>query len=145
MKNPIRQILPILLLLGIVPSLAMAEEGIVEIKEKMFLTQINDIYYNYDDYKDKKIVVEGMFALFESADGKSRSPVVFRYGPGCCSNDGWGGFLLDYKDNQPATKDWIRVVGTPEIRDSTLGLPELYLKVETLEVKTKRGLELVKQ
>ena len=32
----------------------------LEIGEKMFLTQINDIYNNFDLYKDKTVIVEGI-------------------------------------------------------------------------------------
>ena len=84
-----------------------SDSDILEIGEKMFLTQINDIYFNFDDYKDKTIVVEGIYALFYSWDGNETTPVVYRNGPGCCGNDGWGGFLLKYDGNFPNENDWI--------------------------------------
>ena len=65
------------------------DKNSLEISEKMFITQINDIYFNFDDYKDKTITVEGMYTLFYSPDGKESAPVVYRKGPGCCGNDGW--------------------------------------------------------
>lgn len=71
-----------------------AEGDVLEIGEKMFLTQISDMYCNFDHYKDKTIIVEGMYAQFYSWDGSETAPVVYRNGPGCCGNDGWGGFLL---------------------------------------------------
>lgn len=37
---------------------------VLEIKEKLFITQINDIFYNFDDYKDKIIVIEGISGHF---------------------------------------------------------------------------------
>ncbi|MGI6722345.1 MAG: hypothetical protein ACOX4I_07380 [Anaerovoracaceae bacterium] len=117
---------------------------VLEISEKMFLTQINDIYCNFDSYKDKTIIVEGMFTRFDSADGSRSVPVVYRKGPGCCGNDGWGGFLLKYDGEFPGENAWIRVTGTPELikeGNST----DLYLEVTSLKVKTKRGAEFVSQ
>lgn len=121
-----------------------AEGDVLEIGEKMFLSQINDMYFNFDNYKDKTIVVEGMYALFYSWDGSKTSPVVYRNGPGCCGNDGWGGFLLKYDGEYPNENDWIRVTGTPELVEDGYYL-NLYLNVTSLEVKTERGAEFVTQ
>ncbi|WP_262428359.1 TIGR03943 family putative permease subunit [Paratissierella segnis] len=121
-----------------------SDSDILEIGEKMFLTQINDIYFNFDDYKDKTIVVEGIYALFYSWDGNETTPVVYRNGPGCCGNDGWGGFLLKYDGNFPNENDWIRVTGTPELVTEEY-YTDLYLNVSSIEVKTERGAEFVAQ
>ena len=121
-----------------------AEDDVLEIGEKMFLTQINDMYYNFDNYKDKTIIVEGIYALFYSWDGDETAPVVYRNGPGCCGNDGWGGFLLKYNGEYPNENDWIRVTGTPELVEEGYFL-NLYLNVTSLEVKTERGAEFVTQ
>lgn len=117
---------------------------VLEIREKMFLTQINDIYNRFDSYRDKLIVVEGMYTVFYSWDGTESSPVVYRNGPGCCGNDGWGGFLLKYTGEAPEDHAWIRVTGTPElVKDGPF--THLYLHVMSLEVKEERGAEFVAQ
>lgn len=121
------------------------EQSILEISEKVFITQINDIYYNFSDYKNRTIAVEGMYAIFWEWDEELRSPAVFRYGPGCCENDGWGGFLLNYDGEFPEVNDWIRVVGTPEIVTASDGYKDLYLNVISLEVMDERGEEMVLQ
>lgn len=126
------------------PTVESAEGDVLEIGEKMFLTQINDMYYNFDNYKDKTIIVEGMYALFYSWDSSETAPVVYRRGPGCCGNDGWGGFLLKYGGEYPNENDWIRVTGTPELVEEGYYL-NLYLNVTSLEVKTERGTEFVTQ
>lgn len=126
------------------PVAESTEGDVLEIGEKMFLTQINDMYYNFDNYKDKTIIVEGMYALFYSWDGSKTAPVVHRRGPGCCGNDGWGGFLLKYDGEYPNENDWIRVTGTPELVEEGYYL-NLYLNVTSLEVKTERGAEFVAQ
>ncbi len=125
----------------------LAEEtdsDVLEIKEKMFLTQINDIYYNFDSYQDKTIIVEGMYTLLYSWDGSKRIPGVYRKGPGCCGNDGWGGFFLNYDGTLPEENDWIRVTGTPELVVEE-GFTLLYLHVASIEVKEERGAEFVMQ
>ncbi len=116
---------------------------VLEIKEKLFITQINDIFYNFDDYKDKIIVIEGMYSEFTSLDGKSKSPVVFRFGPGCCNNDGWGGFLLkNYEGEKPKDKEWIKVIGTPLLVENGV-YKDLFLEVISLEILSERGAETV--
>lgn len=116
----------------------------IVIGEKMFLTQITDIYYNFDNYKDKKIVVEGMYTLFYNQDGVKNMPVVYRNAPGCCGNDGWGGFFLKYDGEFPQDNDWIRVTGTPELVENG-NFVDLYLNVEKIEVLDERGEEFVIQ
>ena len=85
-----------------------------------------------------------MYAPFYSRDGSKTAPVVYRRGPGCCGNDGWGGFLLKYDGEYPNENDWIRVTGTPELIEEGDYL-NLYLHVTSLEVKVERGAEFVIQ
>ncbi len=122
-----------------------SEQSILEITEKMFITQINDIYYNFDDYKDRTVAVEGMYAVFYAWDENLASPAVFRYGPGCCENDGWGGFMLDYDGELPEEDDWIRVVGVPKLVTAYDGYIDLYLDVDSIEILDVRGEEYVLQ
>lgn len=117
---------------------------VLEIREKMFLTQINDIYYNFDAYQDKTIIVEGMYTLLYAWDGSKRIPGVYRKGPGCCGNDGWGGFFLKYDGVLPQENDWIRVSGVPELEEGESFIT-LYLNVTSMEVKEERGAEFVMQ
>lgn len=122
-----------------------ADGEYLEIREKVFLSQINDIYSNFEDYANKKIIIEGMFSTFENIGSNQKIPVVYRRGPGCCGNDGWGGFLLRYQGSLPKENDWIRVVGNPLLEKTEDGYYNLYLQVESLEVKKDRGAEFVKQ
>ncbi len=122
-----------------------AKGGILEIKEKLFLTQINDIFYNFESYKDKTIIVEGMYSVLYSWDGSESVSVVYRRGPGCCGNDGWGGFVLKYDGSYPAENAWIRVTGVPELDVAPEGYTTLYLNVISIEEKAERGAEFVNQ
>ncbi len=121
------------------------DDSAIEISEKMFLTQIDDIYFNFDLYEGKTVVVEGMYNNFYAVDGETLFPVVYRRGPGCCGNDGWGGFYLSYDGTFPETDEWIRVTGTPVIKTDELGFQMLFLEVSSLEVKEERGAEFVSQ
>lgn len=125
-------------------KILIPEGKILEIKEKMFLTQINDIYFNFDSYKEKTIIAEGIYTELVSYIDNSTIPALYRRGPGCCGNDGWGGFMLDWNGKIPNENDWIRVSGKPYIKEYK-GYEDLYLKVETLEVKKERGAEFVNQ
>lgn len=125
-------------------STGTADGEIFEIREKMFITQINDIYLNIDDYKDKTIKVEGMYGVLVSYDSDDEYGVVYRNGPGCCGNDGWGGFFLNYDGELPEENDWIEVIGTPElVQDGAY--TDLYLNVTSLQIKEERGAEFVEQ
>lgn len=130
---------------SVASSNASTDESAIVISEKMFLTQIDDIYFNFDLYEGKTVVVEGMYNNFYAVDGETLFPVVYRRGPGCCGNDGWGGFYLSYTGTFPETDEWIRVTGTPVIKTDELGFQMLFLEVSSLEVKEDRGAEFVSQ
>lgn len=125
--------------------LDVPEGDTLEISEKLFLTQINDMYFNFSGYKEKTIIVEGMFTELVSWDGEQRYPAVYRRGPGCCGNDGWGGFILKYDGSYPKYDEWIRVTGRPVMEHTQDGYDNLYLVVNSLEVKQERGMEFVVQ
>ncbi|RRC94150.1 hypothetical protein EII25_01325 [Erysipelotrichaceae bacterium OH741_COT-311] len=118
------------------------DSNIIVVTEKLFLSQINDIYYNFSDYENKTIVVEGMYTLFSNEDKSKVVPVVFREGPGCCGNDGWGGFLLNIEPQDLPDKEWIKVTGKPYLEKED-GYTNLFLEVESIEVTLPRGKEFV--
>lgn len=127
-----------------VKDLSLSGE-VLEIGEKLFITQINDIYYNFEDYKDKTIVVEGMFTYLTNFK-KEKKPAVYRRGPGCCNNDGWGGFILELNQDPPKDNDWIRVSGKLKlVTDKSGRYRDLYLVADEIIVKEQRGLEEVLQ
>ena len=127
------------------PVQASSDGDVMEISEKMFLSQINDIYFNFDLYEDKTIVVEGMYNNFYALDGVTQFPVVYRRGPGCCGNDGWGGFYLRYEGEAPQTDQWIRVTGKPVMENDDKGYPMLFLHVTSIEPMEEPGAEFVAQ
>lgn len=122
----------------------------ITIQESQFMTQIDNIKRNIDEYKNKKITVEGMLGYYEEWDGSFKSYLVYRNGPNDYNNDIFAGFFMsDINIDEMMIDDWIRVIGTPYIvenYDSENVLRKyLFIKVEKLQVldNSERGLELV--
>ena len=90
--------------------------------------------------KGNTLEVEGMYRadiiLVEA------SHVVYRFGPGCCENDGWGGFFLNYDDERQKEKELIEVQGTPRIVQGSCA-KWLYLKIIRLTMNEERRVETV--
>jgi len=125
-----------------------SNDDIVEIKEKMFISQVNDIYMNAEDYLGKTIKLEGIFKNEKSYEGDQYCFVV-RYGPGCCGNDGIIGFEIKWDENnaKPYPKDdsWVESTGVLKQYEMD-GYPDyLYLDLISLNVLNKRGAETVVQ
>lgn len=114
------------------------EEETLVLKDKYFLTQLNDIYYNIDEYKGRKIEIEG----FPMSDEKST--FVGRYGPGCCSIDGYA--YIEYKFPEKLDlvneKDWIKVTGTIQKRYEG-NIIYVYINATSVEKLETRGTERV--
>ncbi|MDR2767500.1 MAG: metal ABC transporter permease [Treponema sp.] len=124
-------------------------DGIIEIREKMFIAQTNDVYLNAEDYLGKTIKVEGLFKS-ESYEDLSRTfCFVLRNGPGCCGNDQSAGFEVAWgigkEQNMPKEDDWVEAVGALSYYEED-GYPYLYLALNSLKVKNnQRGAEYVIQ
>ena len=118
------------------------KEEVVQIDDKMFLEQVNDIYINPDEYLGKKIKYEGIFEQHEVADGEQDYTAVFRYGPGCCGDDGVVGFEVLWDKEYPQTDDWVEVVGKLVNNDEG-GYQRLQLELDELTVLPTRGEEVV--
>ncbi|MDR1133833.1 MAG: hypothetical protein LBL05_06685 [Synergistaceae bacterium] len=132
------------LILCLLPVASFAGD-VVEIKEKMFVAQTNDVYINPDEYLGRTIKLEGMFGL----DNEVSPPVyyVFRYGPGCCGYDANAGFEVAWGDEKtayPDENDWVEAAGVLENYEYD-GEPYLRLALTSLTVKAERGLERVEQ
>lgn len=119
----------------------------VVVGDNYFDTTINDMYLNYNNYKDKKIEIEGIYFI--------NDPYTFvgRYSesnlcPNCPTGYSFIEYQLDGKLDYEFTdeKEWIKVIGTlQKANDETSNYEDyFYLKVISLEIMNKRGLETVK-
>lgn len=117
---------------------------LVEIKERMFIAQSNDIYLNTDDYEGKTIKYEGIYLPMEVPSLNRTYHYVIRYGPGCCGDDGMAGFEVAWDGEWPAENDWCEAVGTIETYEDQ-GYETLRLRLTSLKVLDQRGAEFVSQ
>lgn len=110
----------------------------IVMQDTQFITQINDIYYNFDEYKGKTIQIEG----FPMTNGQY--VFVGRYGPGCCSGDGYAFMEYEYPEKLDLEdeKDWIRVIGTIE-KGFDEGGEYIYIKATSVEKLETRGVDRV--
>ena len=115
---------------------------VVEIKEKMFIAQCNDVYLNPSEYENKKIKLEGMYDEYTDSVSSNTYRYIYRRGPGCCGNDGVAGFEILYDGPGPQVDDWIQLTGTVEVIEED-GSETVVLRVKELDVKQERGAEFV--
>ena len=128
----------------------------VVIKEANYVTYINDIYNNPDNYIGKVIQIDGMYTYEDFiAQGGGKYYYVYRQGPGCCGNDGsmcgveFSSADGTYPDYVPQSGDdnaahpWIKVIGTlKQYYEGETG-PYYTLENASYEVMTTRGAEVV--
>jgi uncharacterized membrane protein YcgQ (UPF0703/DUF1980 family) len=119
---------------------------LVEIKEKMFLAQTNDVYLNPEDYLGKTFKMEGIFQIQRYLDNDNPYYFVIRYGPGCCGNDGNAGFEVAWEGDgvYPQENDWVEAVGVLASYEEE-GYPYLCINLSSLQVLPQRGVEFVTQ
>ncbi|MDR2596782.1 MAG: hypothetical protein LBC76_05605 [Treponema sp.] len=126
----------------------VSNDNIIVIKEKMFVSQINDIYLNAEDYLGKTIKLQGLFKEEKPYEGDPYC-FVLRYGPGCCGFDGNVGFEIKWDENksQPFPKEdsWIETTGILKQYEEDGYDQYLYLDLISLNVLNKRGAEIVYQ
>jgi len=116
----------------------------IVIKEKMFIAQTNDIYFNTEDYLGKTIQYEGIFDIYEDPDSGEKYYTVIRYGPGCCGDDSNAGFEVEWDGGYPSQNDWVEVVGVLEKYEEGED-KYLRLALTSLTVLPTRGAEYVSQ
>lgn len=123
------------------------ENADIVVGDNYFDTTINDMFLNYDKYKDKKIEIEGIYFVNETYT------FVGRYSesnlcPYCPTGYSYLEYQLDGKLDYKFTdeKEWIKVIGTlQKANDETSNYEDyFYLKVINLEIMNKRGQETVK-
>ena len=119
-----------------------ADGDVIEIKERLFIAQTNDIYLNTEDYLGKTIKYEGLFKSYYWDVTETTYCYVIRYGPGCCSYDGEAGFEVMWDGPWPEEDDWTEAVGILEKYEED-GYEYLRLQLTSLKVLEERGQEYV--
>lgn len=118
----------------------------IEIKEKMFVAQTNDVYFNTADYLGKTFKYEGIFCRYDDVETGKTYYSVIRYGPGCCGVDANAGFEVKWDGDMeyPKQDDWVEAVGVLEEYEEN-GDSYLRLDLISLKVLETRGAEYVSQ
>jgi len=116
---------------------------VIEIREKMFIAQFNDIFLNLDQYMGSVFKYQGIFG---DLSGSDNGPYyfVYRNSPGCCGADGIVGFEVIWDQPYPPQHSWVEAVGTLE-RYEEWDNTYLRLRLASLTELTERGAEFVTQ
>ena len=122
----------------------LSSGDVIVIREKMFIAQTNDVYFNTEDYLGKTIQYEGIFDIYEAPESADKYYSVIRYGPGCCGVDANAGFEVKWDGEYPRQDDWVEVTGVLEEYEEE-GYKYLRLALTSLDVLTERGAEYVSQ
>ena len=127
------------------------DSGIVEIRENMFIAQINEINLNYREYLGRTIKLEGFFQHNYWEDYNWF--YVVRNVPDCCGDSGVLGFEVSWDpafdgtnydidmSQWPESNAWVEAVG--ELGNYEFFGNRLFLVLSELNVLEKRGLDLV--
>ena len=124
-----------------------ANSDVVEIRERLFIAQVNDVYLNPDDYWEKTIKYEGIFRK-EQYGELTPYCYVLRYGPGCCGDDGNVGFEVRWANEHtlpyPDNYSWVEARG--KLKTYSDGFYNyLYLELFSLTELSTKGNQYVSQ
>ena len=120
------------------------EKSVIEIGERMFLTQIQDIRFNSNDFLGRTIRLEGIFT------GISWNEAFYYYvvryaSDGCCGGDNVGFEVMWPKnliEQYPDNNSWVEATGVLKLLKDDI-YRNLYLELVSLNVLDKRGAEFV--
>ncbi|MDR2191475.1 MAG: hypothetical protein LBO62_01145 [Endomicrobium sp.] len=124
------------------------QNGVLEIRDRLFAAQVNDVYKNAKDYIGKTIKYQGVFGRYVEDASDVKNYYVIRYGPGCCGNDAYIGFevVLDgdkvSDKDYPAENEWVEAVGKVEEYDFE-GIKVLRIRLSSLKILQERGKEFI--
>jgi len=117
-------------------------ERLIEIGDRLFIMQVDNIYTNAQRYLGRMVQLQGIFETHHW-EGETFH-IVFRNAPGCCGDDGVVGFQLDLDGTPPlADNAWVEVTG--ELERFGPNPNEIRLRVTNIEEMAERGIEFVNQ
>jgi zinc transport system permease protein len=135
----------VIIVLFVSVSCARDTDGVIQIRERYFTEQVNNVYLNPDEYMGKTIKLEGIFTMEQNEYWPDPYYMVYRNGPGCCGVDGVVGFEVSWTGNKrqkyPKDDSWVEAVGTVSKYGEDDGFQFLYLDLQSLTVLQKRGRE----
>ena len=135
----------VLLLLAVLLLTACAggDDDIVEIPEQFFVTQIQSLHVNAEEYVGRTIRYEGIFQTMHWDLVGSDVHLVYRYVWDCCGNDGEAGFWVHLGGIEPLPDNaWVEVTGVLEWYE-VAGFQVLRVAAASLREMEERGAEVV--
>jgi len=120
-------------------------ESVIEIKEKMFIQQLDDIFVNLKQYEGKTVKLQGfMYNFNDEFDGNTYHYVI-RKTPGCCGDDGTAGLEIEWNKEYPADNEWVEAEGIiKSVNENGMGEVPV-LELTRLDVMQERGADFVTQ
>lgn len=119
---------------------AQLRTDVVEITERFFVAQTNDVYLNPDDYYGKTIRYQGFYDIYTDEATGETYHYIARYGPGCCANDTLVGFEIVHDGDMPELGDWVEVSGYIELLEAE---NVIVLRTTGMQALDERGAETV--
>lgn len=100
------------------------------------LTSISRLIFDWDQYKGKPVVLEGLFS--GKIDGAPDMAAVYRYFVTCCAADAMpvGVFLDKPRDLDIAENQWVRVAGQVTVKQVD-GYEMIFMSLDRIEVREK--------
>ncbi len=113
----------------------------IQIQDTSFIAQANDIYKNPDNYKDKLIIVQGLYKTV-TTDNVVRHYIT-RTAQGSDGKAIAVGFEFKYNGTMPTVDDWIKISGNIESVKGANNTNSVILNTSKLEVMPEKGSEIV--
>jgi len=143
-KNKIAFIVVLTAVVFITGCTRTTENDVIEIRERMFMTQIQDIYLNVNDFLGKTIKLEGIFSdIFWN--GNNYYYVVRYVTDDCCGNDSVGFEVMWPQGSAgqiPGNNSWVEATGVMKVSAGGFHQP-FYLELTSLNVLNTRGQEFI--
>jgi len=115
----------------------------INIRERMFATQVSDIYTNPGNYVGKAVRYEGFYIEEEYGAGEVFRAVIRMSSDGCCEPTR-AGFEIVWDQPYPKFNDWVEVTGVLDEYEED-GELIVFVRVVSLRVLAVRGAEFVTQ
>jgi len=142
MKRLLVLVIAAVMLLGLLAGCGGDSGDVMEITDRAFIMQVDNIYTNSHLYLGRMIRYEGIFETVNWHGAPSH--IVFRNAPGCCGDDGVVGFEVYLDGAEPfADNAWVAITGELEEHAGASG--GIRLRITSIEELDERGMEFVNQ
>jgi len=123
---------------------ASNSDDVIEIQDRFFIHQVNDIVLNHSQYLGRTIQYEGLFVTAPNEGAEPDIHLVYRYILGCCGPEGITGFIVNIGDFEPLpTYSWVKVVGVLEEFVDDNDITHIRLALSSLTELEERGNEFI--